>query len=264
MISLAKKLSTKFLFLVNNSQTFDILRQTNCYLCDEKTLSKSKICHACAQDFYWNKRFCRQCSLPLNNQSNYEHDVHLVCGECLTNPPPFTSSVAPFVYSFPISVLIQRIKYRNEQYWIEALSLKFIEHLNQQHPYNLNPEVIIPVPIHHTKLKKRGFNQAEAFAKHLSKHLHIPAEFQVLSKTKESDDQASLKKTQRLKNLRNCFSVQNSQQIKGKHLALVDDVMTTKATSEICSQLLLDSGAQRVDIWCLARTPKDKSHILEF
>ncbi len=252
MISFTKKLSTKFHFLVNKWKIFEILMQAPCLLCGGITLDKSKYCAACLKDLPWNQHFCQQCSLPMESQAA----VSLVCGDCLTTPPPFSKTIAPFIYSFPINIIIHKVKYGKEQFWLKSLSIQFNAYLNEHHRSNPVPDTLIPVPLHNAKLSVRTFNQAEVFARHLSAQLGIPANSKVLLKTRESSDQASLNKKQRLNNLKGCFCISNTQAIQGKHLILIDDVITTKATSEVCSDLLLRGGAKRVDVWCLARTPK--------
>lgn len=256
MISFTKKLSTKFHFLVNNSQIFDIFRQKTCMLCDQITDNKSGICEPCTEDLAWNKVGCQICSFPLYRQDETFYSDSLICGECLTSPPPFTMSIIPFTYSFPINKLVQNLKYGKELYWLKPLSKMFTHYLHDKYHKYPKPDLLIPVPMHKNKLKLRGYNQAELLAKEISRLTDIPSKSGLLRKTKESKDQASLNKTQRLKNLKKCFALPDSEHLEGKHIALIDDVMTTKATSEICSQLLLENGATRVDVWCLARTPK--------
>lgn len=252
MISFTKKLSTKFHFLVNNWHALDIIFQSPCLLCDAITLNKSKICKSCLADLEWNVTFCKQCSLPMNSESCKE----LICGECLSSPPPFKTCVAPFNYSFPINSIIYRVKSSGEQYWLKSLSLEFCRYLELYHKDLPQPDFIVPIPLHRDKLKERGFNQAESLAVLLGKHQKLAVNTKLIVKSKMSADQKSLNKVQRLINLKGCFTIDNPQVVKDKHIVLVDDVVTTKATSEICSQLLLDKGASRVDIWSLARTPK--------
>jgi ComF family protein len=177
----------------------------------------------------------------------------------LISEPPFTHSIIPFPYSFPINRIIQGIKYKKERFWIKPFSHLFIEYLYTYQSNTPLPELLVAVPMHQKKLRQRGFNQAELLSNSMSKRLKIPTKTGALVKHKESINQASLGKEQRLKNLKGCFSIHDSACVEGKHIALVDDVMTTKATSELCSQLLIDAGAARVDIWSLARTTKNKS-----
>jgi ComF family protein len=104
------------------------------------------------------------------------------------------------------------------------------------------------VPLHKSKLKQRGFNQAEEIAKHLSNFLDIPFLSDVLIKTKKTLPQMSLNKDQRLKNVSDCFKInpQKKNQIAKKNILLVDDVFTTGATMEECAKILKENRAQSV------------------
>ena len=107
------------------------------------------------------------------------------------------------------------------------------------------------------KLKERGFNQALIISQKLSNQLSIPTNATILQKVKSTPSQTGLNKLQRKRNLKGAFILKES--VVGQHIALIDDVMTTRATSDLLSQLLIDAGAERVDVWCIARTAKHKS-----
>lgn len=93
-------------------------------------------------------------------------------------------------------------------------------------------------------------------ARWLSQSLDLPCEEQVLRRVKETDAQQDLDAKARKRNLRNAFNLMPDAQIKDRHFALVDDVLTTGATAQALARLLMNAGAARVDVYCLARTPK--------
>jgi ComF family protein len=186
----------------------------------------------------------------------------LVCGECVSQTPSFSYTICSYLYDFPIQQLLHRIKYQKQRYWIAPLAEQLAHDIILSYRYASRPfpDLLIPVPLHANKRKQRGFNQAALIARYLGWRLHVPMKQHLLIKTVETETQVNLNKMARIKNLQDAFRVieknKNRSLLTGKHIALVDDVMTTKATADVASKCLLTAGASRVDIWCLARTPK--------
>ncbi|GAA0204584.1 hypothetical protein GCM10009123_09990 [Kangiella japonica] len=112
------------------------------------------------------------------------------------------------------------------------------------------PEAILAVPLHPKRLQERGFNQSEIITKHLSQSLGIPTAGNLI-RVKNTPHQIGLSEKQRRKNLNNAFDVRGTLP---SHIALVDDVVTTGSTVNEATKLCLRYGAQRVDVWCLAKT----------
>ena len=110
------------------------------------------------------------------------------------------------------------------------------------------PDVLIPIPLHKNKLKKRGFNQATLIAKKLSKKLDIPLEYNLITKVKDNVSQSGLDRDDRFKNVANVYTLKASGKlaIKNKHVCIIDDVITTGATVNECAKLLKKAGAKRV------------------
>src|SRR5690606_34322064 len=106
------------------------------------------------------------------------------------------------------------------------------------------------------RLRQRGFNQAAMLARWLGSQLDIPCDQGLLQRTRETPAQQALGAKARQRNLRHAFSLGDGEAVKGLHLALVDDVLTTGATAQALASLLRKAGARRVDVYCLARTPK--------
>jgi ComF family protein len=100
-------------------------------------------------------------------------------------------------------------------------------------------DAIIPVPLHEKKRLKRGYNQSEEFAKGMSQGLNIPIYDQVLLRQRNAQTQTALSREQRWNNVAQDYILQQSETLEGKHLLLVDDVLTTGATLEACGRLLL-------------------------
>lgn len=283
MIRIPKNLSTIFLFLVNklrNAEHFfkkiktvlnQELLEKHCLLCDESTANTMHFCSACIEDLPSIPYYCKTCALPITLSEQVDRQTlniepSIMCGECISRTPSFSETLCPFKYEFPIRQIIRQIKYENKRYWIKPLC-HFLEgkitlaiKTRENFAY---PDLLIPIPIHKSKLKTRGFNQAELIAKTISNLTKIPFDKSILIKIKNTANQSQLDKQERMKNLKGSLQVSSKAIHKflltGKHIVLIDDVMTTKATAEYASKLLLEAGAKKVDVWCIARTPKQKT-----
>ncbi|VVN16213.1 ComF family protein [Pseudomonas fluorescens] len=221
-----------------------------CLLCDEPAEAEMPICVACETDLPWLGNHCQTCALPLLAAG-------LTCGECLLEPPPFEQVVVPWLYGFPVDSLITRFKHNAKWPFGHLLADVLGQYLQHRFDEGLpRPDVLLPVPLARKRLRQRGFNQAAMLARWLSQALDLPCEEQVLRRVKETDAQQDLDAKARKRNLRNAFNLMPEAQIKDRHLALVDDVLTTGATAQALARLLINAGAARVDVYCLARTPK--------
>ena len=110
------------------------------------------------------------------------------------------------------------------------------------------------MPLHHTRMARRGFNQATELARPVARALSRPMMANVLLRHRATQTQKGLSASDRRRNLRGAFSCRRVELIAGRHVALIDDVMTTGATVEEASRTLLAAGARQVSVWCVART----------
>jgi ComF family protein len=127
------------------------------------------------------------------------------------------------------------------------------ESLKQSARFN-DCEFIIPLPLYATREKKRGYNQASLIANGISQKLKIPVLDDVVSRIKKTETQTNKSRIQRWKNMESTFEIRNSLKMSGKHLLLVDDVVTTGASLEACARVLLECPGVKVSIACLAHT----------
>ncbi|WP_331346309.1 ComF family protein [Cellvibrio sp. UBA7661] len=166
-------------------------------------------------------------------------------------PPPFTRSCIPFTYDYPFDFLIQQFKYRRQLSSGKVLARLLAEHCKYE-----CPDFLVPVPMHWRKRWQRGFNQSELLAYWSGKQLGIPV-LAAATQTRHHHSQKGLGRKERLRNQKQAFGINPAAiaRLKNKHVALVDDVVTTTATARALSELLLKAGARQVDIWALARTP---------
>ena len=221
-----------------------------CLLCDEPADSANSLCDSCESELPWLGARCQICALPLP-------DAGLTCGGCLRRPPSFEQVEAPWRYAFPVDSLITRFKHQAKWPLGRLLGGLLSQHL--QHAFDeglVRPDLLLPVPLAERRQRQRGFNQAALLGQWLSEQLHLPVQQHWLQRVIDTPAQQQLDAATRKRNLRRAFTLAPASRIGGLHLALVDDVLTTGATAESLARLLKQAGAARVDIYCLARTPK--------
>ena len=183
-------------------------------------------------------------------------NLETICEECFADPPPFLQCFAPFTYHFPMDQLIAAMKYQNRPQLSKLLAKLMIKSLAKSQQQA--PELFIPIPMHPSRQRLRGYNQAHYLAKHLANYLNTPLADQILVKSQHTDSQKGLSAKDRQANLASAFSVNVKalQKLPSvTHVVLVDDVITTGATMKAAAQCLHDAGIERIDIWAVARTP---------
>ncbi len=111
---------------------------------------------------------------------------------------------------------------------------------------NIESYIIIPIPLHKSRLKWRGFNQSELIANELSKNIGLPAIANILIRVKKTKDQTQLSKEERISNIQNAFQIKNPAEISGKNIILLDDVYTSGATMEAAAKTLKEGGAKKI------------------
>lgn len=221
-----------------------------CLLCDEPAKQAHPLCVACEQELPWLNEFCMRCALPLPMSG-------LTCAQCSRRAPAFDQVVALWHYGFPVDTLISRFKH-NRQWPLGKLMSEMLGH-GLQHRYAeglAKPDLLLPVPLARRRQRQRGFNQAGMLARWLSKCLAIQCDEQLLLRTRDTPAQQSLDARARRRNLQQAFALLDAGALRGRHVAVVDDVLTTGATAQAIATLLRAAGARRVDVYCLARTAK--------
>ncbi|RLD19421.1 MAG: ComF family protein [Bacteroidetes bacterium] len=146
--------------------------------------------------------------------------------------------------------LLHHIKYKGDQDLGEFLGTMFINHLNRDGVFS-NIDVIIPVPLHKSKLRSRGYNQSEVLAKGMAEVLHITVDSTSVIRVRKSETQTRKDRAQRWQNVSGIFNVEGKA-LEGKNVLLVDDVITTGATLEACGEVILAAGAGSLSIAALA------------
>lgn len=224
-----------------------------CLLCDEPSDTPLAICVACEAELPWLGAHCLCCALPLPGSGSRATDC---CGPCDQRPPAFTQVIAPWTYDFVVDRLITRFKHHKQ--WPLGKLLAELQGQYVQHRFDEGlpkPDALLPVPLSNQRLRQRGFNQSAMLTNWLGEELRLSVHERQLLRTRDTPSQQGLSAKARKQNLQGAFSLTDSRWVQGKHLALVDDVLTTGTTAQVMAQLLTDAGARRVDVYCLARTP---------
>ena len=215
----------------------------NCLMCAAPT-SELSFCGHCINSLNPAPNpSCPQCGLSTQG----EH-----CGQCLKSTPAYDTTEALFSYTFPTSAILQHYKYNNALFLSQTFGALFSEQLAPNNQYK-EIDLIIAMPLHADRIKERGFNQSLEIAKTMAKQLSIPLDKTSCMRIKNTAPQASLPLKARLKNMRGAFQINMRNNIKGKRIAIVDDVMTTGASLNELAKTLKKAGATHVECWVVAR-----------
>ena len=229
---------------LNNVQRW--LLPGRCVVCRGPAGRPVDICAPCEGDLLSPWPRCQHCGLPSNRDTSH-------CGQCLADAFRFRRCIPLCLYHHPIDQLITEFKHQGQLANGKVLGQLLAQVLAQAYRGSSLPEVILPVPLHWRRQWRRGFNQAHYLAGVVGKQLDIPVRGDILRRSRATPSQQGMDRRQRQRNLSSAFEVQRAGGY--RHIALIDDVVTTGSTANILSGCLMDAGVGQVDVWCLARTP---------
>ncbi|MCW9710855.1 amidophosphoribosyltransferase [Avibacterium sp. 21-586] len=218
-----------------------------CILCHQiLSIQNAGLCSKCSRTIE-RYTYCGCCGMPTSN-----YVLH--CGCCLNSRPYWDQMVVIGRYTPPLSEIIKNFKFQH-QFWLDKtlarLLLLAVIDAKRQHFIRI-PEIVIPVPLHHFRQWKRGYNQSHLIAKHLAKWLNIPCHSQFIQRIKRTPPQLGLNAKARKQNLRQAFKFAN-QRINYRSIALVDDVITTGSTLNEIAKHFRQLGVENIQVWGLAR-----------
>lgn len=196
---------------------------TNCILCGGAGDEDLDLCRDCAGDLPRNEPPCA---------------------------PPFSSSFVPFRYAYPLDHLVRGLKYRNELACGRVLGQLFVNCLVERRAPL--PEAIIPVPLAPGRYRQRGYNQATELALPIRRATGIALRSDIVIRQRETAEQAGLDRKARQRNVTGAFAA--VAPLHARHVAILDDVVTTGSTVRELALVLQQSGAERIEIWAIART----------
>ncbi len=229
-------------------QNFLLLTECRCPLCLEPFSAAGKsgldFCPDCLKELTEGRNpCCERCGRLLNVPSTY-------CGECLQSPPPWLSLRRIGPYSKVLREAVVRGKFRGDIALLTALGM-LLGKLIQAKPFPRAPEIIVPVPLHATRLRERGFNQSMEIAKGVAKILGLHTSPALLQRVRDTPSQRNFNKAGRITNLLGAFC--SHSPVQGKHILLTDDVVTTGSTLKTATETLLTAGAASVSVAVLAK-----------
>ena len=224
----------------------DLLLPLNCAVCHREG---RVLCEGCEQALpALEDPYCTVCADPGPLR---------LCRSCAYSPLEVDGIRAPYLYEGPVRELIHALKYGNvraaapELGWLLALYMESLD---------LRPDVLVPVPLHRRRERERGYNQSELLAKGLSERAYVPAQPELLRRTRNSPPQVAMRgPEERRRNIEGTF--ESPSQLNAVTVVLIDDVVTTGSTMSACAAALKDAGAGSVWGVALARQrPLTRGH----
>jgi ComF family protein len=207
-----------------------------------------RVCGDCVQRFALVVPRCLRCGLQVPAGV-------VACGACLIEPPPFTRTVAAVDYGHPWDALITQLKFHAALDLVQALADRMLDAV--QANALPAPDLLVPMPLSDARLRERGYNQAWELTKRLDGRLRCGTDAHLFLRVKNTPHQLAFPPNERADNVHAAFAVEprRTSEIRGRRIALIDDVMTTGATAAEAARTLLRAGATEVQVWVVARTP---------
>lgn len=214
-----------------------------CLVCGERSRDDAGLCAACRDELPWNESACARCALPLPVSA-------AACGSCLSAPPPFAATWTPLRYEAPIDRLLPRFKFHAGLAEGRLLAHLMLERLAVDALEGV--DLVVPMPLHPSRLGRRGYNQALELALPLVRVLPRPLDIDALRRVRATPPQSELDAAGRRRNMRGAFEA-DAARVRDRLVLLVDDVITTGATIAEAAQTLVHAGAREVRVLAVAR-----------
>ncbi len=217
-----------------------------CILCQQTVKHSFEVCPDCYQALPHNEICCVSCALPLAEDINNE----VLCGSCIQKAPAFDYAHSLFRYEGDVIRLVHQLKFGEKIGFARTIGEMLLMQLLKT---NEKPDCLLPVSLHKSRLRQRGFNQSIEISRVLAKNLVIPIEHTAVVRHRSTAAQSGLNAKQRQKNIKSAFSV--VAKLNYKHVLIVDDVMTTGATVNELAKVLKKNNVERVGVLSIARAP---------
>ncbi len=219
-----------------------------CMACDTYTDAPHGLCPDCWRDTHFiSGSTCTRCNAPLVGEVSGAE-----CDQCLSTPPPWQRGVAVLDYDGGGGKIVQALKNHDRLDLAPAMARWMHRAAAPLLPYT---DIIIPVPLHPTRLFSRKFNQSAELARHLSALSQKPCVPDLLTRTRKTQSQRGKDRLERIENLKAAITAtrRHRDMLRGQRVLLVDDVLTTGATLSACTEACFAAGAKNVNIVVLAR-----------
>ncbi|PUE09222.1 phosphoribosyltransferase [Limnohabitans sp. T6-5] len=221
---------------------------SRCAVC--RSWPHAPLCDLCISRFAPPVQRCSTCALPLPA-------LTAQCGSCIKSPPPLDSCLTATAYAWPWIELIAKLKFQQQAGWAGPLATLMLSAPGVEDALDAT-DWVLPIPLSPQRLAERGYNQALLLADKLSPP---KTDARLLLRTRHTPAQRTLPRAERLSNLQGAFAVEplRAQEIRGKRVVLVDDVMTSGASLHTAAQVLRQAGASHISAIVLARTETDST-----
>jgi competence protein ComFC len=227
----------------------ELFYPSNCVGCGYPQDAGTLLCDKCKETSPRIRApYCRCCSRPFQGLIIGE----FTCPNCEDRTPAFDCAVSNYQAKGVLRDLIHRFKYGRQFYLRRVLTQYLVEAMQDTRIQADPADCVVPVPLHPTRLRERGFNQADALATTLSKRTRLPV-LRCIERRLYTNTQTRFDRVERMQNLRNAFALRKNIDVRGKHLLLLDDVLTTGSTLHECALVLRAAGAESVRAITVAR-----------
>lgn len=229
----------------------EVVFPSNIYcICCENIIDNTRpysLCDACVRNLHWaNENTCKKCGKILGK--NYRREF---CNDCYEMEHYFEKGFTCAEYGMYEKLIVRDLKYHSKPYFGDKLAEIMTDRLL---PENLQVDLILPIPMHKSKERKRGYNQAALLAKGISRRINVPFDKTLMMRMRRTKPMNKMSPQERRDNVKDAFTLRREKvkMVKGKTILLVDDIFTTGSTLDECSRLLLDSGAEKIYMICFA------------
>jgi len=232
---------------------FDAVFSRECAVC-ASVLKKEEsfVCGQCLSDVkIIRPPFCKKCGRPFISEETLKYSPDHLCAGCRGKRLSFHSVRAVGVYDGALRKLIHHYKFNGQRFLGEFLSGIMLENIREKFD-SIDFDAVMSVPLHKKRLREREFDQSLLLSLNIGKNLDIPVITDNLIRNRYTRPQLELKKKERFQNVKQAFTVKRKEEIKGKQILLIDDVLTTGATIHECARVLKKKGAKSVDVLVLS------------
>lgn len=231
------------------AELLDVVLPPRCPACREIVPADGVFCAACWRQIdYLTEPVCACCGRPFP----YDVGKDAICGDCAATPPPYRTARAAVAYNDASAGLVLGLKYGDRTHLARIMA-------GMMARVAANPlasgALVVPVPLHPRRMRRRLFNQAALLARALAKGTNAEVGLDILHRRRDTPPTRGMSRVQRARNVAGAFRVmpKAKARLAGRNVLLVDDVMTTGATVEACARALLRAGSPIVDIVTFAR-----------